>query len=904
MEKIDERLHARLDEFLRAQAGEDVVGDPGAFVLDVRIRYEGDPAAILAAGVMRASVYPQTVYGEIRVSDLPAIVEIPNVIRVTRPLEMRDFLDESVPDAKVPAVWTGSPGFTGAGVVVGIIDSGIDITHNCFRRPNDGATRIEAIWDQTVNVGPNPSGFSYGTEYTESDINDALNADDDLPSNTFKHIDSSGHGTHVAGIAAGDGSQSGNCHLEDHYRGVAFDADIIVVKRGSQSSAIPDAVQYVFDLAGSRPAVVNMSFGGQGSGHDGTDDDEIAIDALLNPNTGIPQGRVAVASAGNEADDGQHAHKTLAAQGTEEMRFTILPGDRFTFDGFVWYGTSQPPGQSNPGDGSQADISLTLHAPDGSTASVTSTGTETTTLSGMRVRLAGRRNDGRPDRHRIRVFIEPAIGSTLMAGEWRVELEETGNGTAGGEATEVDFWIDPWHQWRGRDTISASGSRTLSFKVGENVTGTGNCRISYTGSGRLSVSLTTPDPDSTPTVTANAGAVTHDAGDDHKVEFNCQTNAPSNGNHRIEFSIAAKGAGKTVDKGDWTVTLTETAGHSVDFTAVFPEDRPYTTVEDDDGNSETVENTPRFIEADRDPGRTVGSPGTGNSVITVGAYETGTDNLADFSSRGPTIDGRQKPELSAPGVAITAPKTRVKDACCVSDCCETFYTNKQGTSMSAPHVAGVVALMLERNGALTFEQARTALMDTADAVAGANSDHWGNGKLNAENAVGHVLVSAGGGGGGGGGSIALSDENDPVFLPGRATWPLQVPTIERIDALTRILASSTSGSAVAMLVSTHFDEVKAIIDNSKRAAVAWHRMHGPELMRIALSWQGNRRPIIPEAINGNPVRNGIERLLSAVQPGATPELRAAMVRYAPVLLALPGATQSEIEALLGVTDGR
>ena len=142
-----------------------------------------------------------------------------------------------------------------------------------------------------------------------------------------------------------------------------------------------------------------------------------------------------------------------------------------------------------------------------------------------------------------------------------------------------------------------------------------------------------------------------------------------------------------------------------------------------------------------------------------------------------------------------------------------------------------------------------------------------------------------------------------MFLPPRATWPLQLPTTERIQELTRILTNSAAGSTVAMLVSTHFDEVRSIINNSRRAAVAWHRMHGPDLLRIAMSWQGNQRPIIPPDIDGIPVRGGVQRLMAEVGHNATPELRAAMIRFAPVMLALPGATRSELEALIGASDG-
>ena len=904
MEKIDGRIKARLDQYKRAKAGEQVVGEPGAYVVDVRIRYDGAVEPIIAAGVMGASIYHKVVYGEVRIADIDAIAELPQVEYISRPNEMRNTLNESVPDANVPAVWNGPLALTGQGVVVGIIDSGIDITHNCFRRPNDGNTRIEAIWDQTSDFGTSPTGFNYGTEYDENAINAALAADDKLPSATFKQIDSDGHGTHVAGIAAGDGSQAGNCHGQDHYRGVARDADIVVVKRGSQSSSTPDAINYIFGIAGNRPAVVNMSFGGTSDGHDGTDDDEVAIDGILNPPAGPLQGRVVISSAGNSANEGQHALRTLSALTTEEIRFTILPGDRFALYAEVWYGSSSPPDQIVLGDGSFSDISLTLHAPNGASETVSSTGSnDNDAFEGMKLSLDGHRDRGRNNRHRISIFLDPFIGSTLMAGEWRVELEETGDAVPGGEDTEVNFWLSPWSRWRGRDTIAANGSLTLPFNVGQNLSGTENCRITYTGAGRLSISLTTPDPDSTPTVTANAGSVTHDAGDKHEVEFNCQINTPSNNNHRISFSISSKEAGDVVDKGAWTVTLTETAGTAVDFLAIFPEERPWTEVTDSAGQKKSVLNTPVFIEADQDPTRTVGSPGSANNVITVGAYQTGTDTLADFSSRGPTIDGRQKPDLSAPGVAIVAPKTRVKDSCCVSDCCEDFYTDLDGTSMSAPHVAGVVALMLQRNGELTFEQARTALRNSADPVAGANVQEWGNGKLNAESAVNDPLVAGPGGGGGGGGSIRISDETDPVFLPPRATWPLQFPTTERVQELTRTLMETAGGSTVAMLVSTHFDEVRAIINNSRRAAVAWHRMHGPELLSIALSWQGNHRPIIPPQINGVPIQDGVERLIAEVGPKATPELRAAMLRFAPVMLALPGATREELEVLVGAANG-
>lgn len=109
----------------------------------------------------------------------------------------------------------------GQGVVIGVVDSGIDYTHPAFL-DEFGNTRILRIWDQTSTAGNPPEGFLYGTEYTEDDINRALHSND--PLSIVNSTDSTGHGTFLTGVAAGSENRAND------FTGAAPAAKIIVVK--------------------------------------------------------------------------------------------------------------------------------------------------------------------------------------------------------------------------------------------------------------------------------------------------------------------------------------------------------------------------------------------------------------------------------------------------------------------------------------------------------------------------------------------------------------------------------------------------------------------------------------------------------------------------------------------------
>ena len=158
----------------------------------------------------------------------------------------------------------------GRGILIAVLDSGIDYTHPEFRNP-DGSTRILAVWDQTGNGHP-PEGFELGTEYSQEEINKALmgsgksapedadrksvsgNVDDGM---SLPIRDLSGHGTAVAAIAAGNS-------------GVAPQAQLLIVKLGNpapdsfpKTTELMMAVEYAYRkaLEVQMPLVVNLSFG-------------------------------------------------------------------------------------------------------------------------------------------------------------------------------------------------------------------------------------------------------------------------------------------------------------------------------------------------------------------------------------------------------------------------------------------------------------------------------------------------------------------------------------------------------------------------------------------------------------------------------------------------------------------
>ena len=204
---------------------------------------------------------------------------------------------------------------TGKGTMIAIIDSGIDFRHPDFRNP-DGTTRIAFLWDQTIAPDTargwsSPEGYPLGTLFTKEQINLALSAPTLSESQKIcPSTDLSGHGTHVAGISAGNGRASSGV-----YRGVAYEAELIVVKLGTpQSLGFPSTTQLMqavdfcirLGISLQIPLAINLSFGNTYGSHSGTSLLETYLDSV----SAISKSCIIVGS-GNEGTGSGHTSGTF-----------------------------------------------------------------------------------------------------------------------------------------------------------------------------------------------------------------------------------------------------------------------------------------------------------------------------------------------------------------------------------------------------------------------------------------------------------------------------------------------------------------------------------------------------------------------------------------------------------------
>lgn len=225
-------------------------------------------------------------YGLLTVPEdlVDTVSRLPQIEYVEKPKRLFFSMADGKEVSCVLPVTKRQPFLSGKGILLAVIDSGINYTNRNFRNA-DGSTRILSLWDQTVSPDAEkgffpPEGFQTGTEFTREQINAALREADLLRQyELVPSRDSSGHGTAVAGIAAGAAANVTGGTANNNYEGVAPESELLIVKLGTprensfpRTTEMMRAVTYVVRKAQSinRPVAINLSFGNTYGAHDGS----------------------------------------------------------------------------------------------------------------------------------------------------------------------------------------------------------------------------------------------------------------------------------------------------------------------------------------------------------------------------------------------------------------------------------------------------------------------------------------------------------------------------------------------------------------------------------------------------------------------------------------------------------
>jgi len=295
----------------------DVPFPPADQPFEVIVKYHGDIEQIAETLNVDVEVLTEAyAIFTLNVMQLAELREFTEIEYIELPKTLAFLLNQALRASCISQV-QDRRGLTGNGTVIGIIDSGIDYVHPDFRNA-DGTTRILYLWDQTDPNGPPPEGFSAGVEYSAADLNQALASPQ--PLEIIPRLDTVGHGTAVAGVAAGNGRAS-----RGDLVGAAPEASLIVVRlgqRGRESFArtteIMRAIKYISLKAREldMPVSINLSYGTNNGSHDGNSLFETYIDDMA-----ARWKTVISVAAGNEGFAGHHYRGRAVEGGTLTVQF-------------------------------------------------------------------------------------------------------------------------------------------------------------------------------------------------------------------------------------------------------------------------------------------------------------------------------------------------------------------------------------------------------------------------------------------------------------------------------------------------------------------------------------------------------------------------------------------------------
>lgn len=409
--KIENKLNLSLDlsNNIREQTVDLDTGYNRDFqTWELIIRYVGDFAPI-ADKYNLSYVLLQNQYAIITIREdrIREFAREPQVIFIEMPKRLGYEVINGISQSCITQVQTTEFNLTGRGVIVGIIDSGIDFYHPDFRNA-DGTTRIIALWDQTIQGNP-PPGYASGTLYTQEQINAAIQTGSRFAAmQALPSTDVSGHGTHVAGIACGGGRAS-----EERNRGVAYESDILVVKLGTSvnqsypnTAQLMQAINYCIQVAEERnqPIAINISFGNNYGSHTG----DSILENFINESAAQWKTSICIGT-GNEGAARTHTSGILDVGNNITVELPVGVS-QYTFNMQIWKDYSD-------------DFGIRVISPEGDTADVSSNLIGTQRFSLGNTELYVYYGEPLPSNRLQEIYFEfIPTDSFVTQGVWQIEL--------------------------------------------------------------------------------------------------------------------------------------------------------------------------------------------------------------------------------------------------------------------------------------------------------------------------------------------------------------------------------------------------------------------------------------------------------------------------------------------------
>lgn len=280
--KISEATVIRMEEMQATRS----IGQSDMINVYLHLAPDADIGRLSDAYGIKFNVGHNNVYTALLpLGSIDAVVSDDDVLFIDAGQKVRFMMDEVRKFTHIDEAHGGvslSSPYLGKGVILGVVDAGFDFSHPNFRDQN-GECRIKAVWDQN-NFMSADSEYGYGKEYKTTAEVVAAKRDMELSGDT--------HGTHVAGIAAGS--------FDGPYKGVAPEADIVLVSTNKTEQGIVDGIDYLLKYAESqgRPISINLSIGTVLGFKDGTDNFVVLIDNLMKDS----KGKILSIACGNEGD--------------------------------------------------------------------------------------------------------------------------------------------------------------------------------------------------------------------------------------------------------------------------------------------------------------------------------------------------------------------------------------------------------------------------------------------------------------------------------------------------------------------------------------------------------------------------------------------------------------------------